>query len=210
MEKSTFEKFCEARNWKLYRIPELPGIKTPDYFVIANNKPFIVEEKVLTESGPERKDIEWIPLGIGDDKKMKFADLNKDLDSIRRKIEEAEGQFRCTSLFKIPQVIILFCERRFIITEEILFQACYGKIFQRIGIKFERKGELIPKKIAPLITDRTFRRDKNNTISAVATPINKGMFVVHNIWANILLPVDIFNSPEDKQCVQDEIKFKII
>jgi hypothetical protein len=31
-----FNKFCKERNWKIYKIPELPNIKTPDFFVIAS------------------------------------------------------------------------------------------------------------------------------------------------------------------------------
>ncbi|XOB46315.1 MAG: hypothetical protein ACKKMV_02600 [Candidatus Nealsonbacteria bacterium] len=206
-----FEKFCKNRKWKTYKIPRLPNIKTPDYFVVADNQIFIIEVKILYESKPrDRKDIEKIEINgkiIG-----QSGDYNKEIGSIIKKINGANQQLKTTASFNVPQILIIYSTRKFVpLNKNILLKAMYGKVFQRLRIKTSRDGSKNASSLPPLITDRTLRKDKNTFISAVAIPNNKnGMFVLHNLWANILLPVSVFNKENDINYIPEEIRFKEI
>jgi len=47
-------------------------------------------------------------------------------------------------------------------------------------------------------------------VSAVGIPNGEGFFILHNLWANILLPVSTFNNKDDINYIAEEITFKEI
>jgi len=204
-----FKNFCKERQWKIYKIPELPGIQTPDFFVVTNNRVFICEVKELSKSGAQRKDITEFK-----NEKDKIVgvhlDYNKEIDSIINKIDNARSQFRTTSSFGLPSVLVIYSERFRPIDKDMLFRAVYGKSFPTA--KFDKsKGKFIFKKEYTKFLDKSCRKDKNNLISAVAIPNRQnGMFVLHNLWASVPLPVFVFNKEDDKNYIPGEITFKEI
>jgi len=210
-KEKKFEELCINRKWTIYKIPELPNIKTPDFFVIANNFPFIVEVKNLEESGPERKDIEKIE--FNGEVKGQSGDMWKEVDSVARKIDEANNQFKSTKSFNIPQVVIIYSDRQFVpVDRDIVLPAMYGKVFPRLLIK-ELANEVKKNylNLPPLITDRTLRKDKNSLISAVGFPFKtNGIYLIHNLWSDIILPTSVFNNENDINYVPQGIEFNEI
>ncbi len=209
-----FEDFCKKRQWRIYKIPELSGIQTPDFFVVAHNKVFICEIKNLSKSGAERKDITEFKNKKGNIVGVHF-DYNKEIDTIAEKINKANQQFKSTVSFNVPQVLIISSDRFCPLDKNIILKAMYGKIFQRLRIKTSReisKNTSINLPPLPsLITDRTLRKDKNILVSAVVI-LNKqdGMFLLHNLWASVPLPISIFNGENDINYLPEEITFKEI
>lgn len=210
--EKTFEELCSQRRWKFYKIPELSKTKTPDYFVIVNNTSFIVEIKNLSESRSEdRPDIE--KLEVSGEVVGQSADYNKEIDSVVKKIGEANNQFRTTRSFNLPNLLVIYSNRLILLNKELVLQSMYGKVFQRLLIK--NTGDILKNifsdSLPPIITDRTLRKDKNNLISAVAIPNGEdGMFVLHNLWADIQFSHHIFNGKHDINYVPAEIEFKEI
>lgn len=206
-----FKNFCEERKWKIYKIPELPDIQTPDFFVVADNQVFICEVKNLSKSGAERKDIAEFK-----DKKGNIVgihlDYNKEIDSIINKIDNAMFQFRTTSSFGMPNVLVICSDRFRPLDKDIILRAMYGKVFQRLRIKTPGNvSRNASTSLPPLIVDRTLRRDKNNLISAVAIPNKQnGMSVLHNLWANFPLSISVFNKRDDVNYIPEQISFKEI
>lgn len=202
-----FEIFCKDRQWKIYKIPELPGIQTPDFFVVANNKTFICEIKNLSKRGAERKDLTEFKnngniVGVG-------FDYNIETDSVVNKIEEANRQFKTTMSFNIPQTLIIYSDRFNPLDKEIVLRAMYGKVFQRLKIRTSKSVLKDSSSLPPLIVDRTLRKERNNLISSVAMPNSQnGILVLHNLWADIPLPIATFNMKDDINYIPEEISFK--
>jgi hypothetical protein len=139
-------------------------------------------------------------------------DYNKEINSIVKKIDEANQQFKTTSSFGVPQILIIYSERFYPLDKEIVMEAMYGKVFPVLSIKtIKNVSKNISKNLPPLIKDRTLRKNKNNLISAVAIQNHKnGMFILHNLWANIPLPTSIFNDKNDRNYLPAEISFEIL
>lgn len=206
-----FKKFCENRKWNIYNIPELPEVKTPDFFVVIKNEVIICEVKNLSKSGAERKDVKEFKneeskvIGI-------HLDYNKEIDSVAKKINEANQQFKATESFNVPQILIIYSDRFFPLDKDVILRAMHGKVFQRLRIKTSKEiSKNTSTNLSPLIIDRTLRKDKNNLVSAVGILNNKGgMLLLHNLWAKLFLPTSIFSNTKDINYVPEEIIFKEI
>lgn len=211
-EEKNFEDFCKNRKWEIYKITELPNIKTPDFFVVANNQAFICEVKKLSKSGAERKDIVEFKDEIENNVEGVFLDYNKEIDSIVKKIDEAKSQFQTTSSFGLPNVLIIYSERLMPIDKDMLIEAAYGKHIPAAKWDKNKKKFIFKKKYTKFV-DISLREDKNNLISAIAI-VNRqkpsGMFVLYNLWAIVPLPLSVFNKKDDINYIPAEIVFKEI